>query len=142
MALSIQLARDVLENLFLSTSTNKNLTLKNGEYFYRPLEKSNEILCKKVNEDASLDELIYSFKHHEAVVLIDKNNYPLTCITAEQMIEFLHSSYNQLKAFYETVIQTTDASVTVIDAKEFVRTWTKGAEKIFSVKNKKLSANR
>jgi len=138
MALSIQLAREVLENLFLRTSTTKNLTLKNGEYFYRPLEKSNEILCKTVNDDASIDVLIHSFKHYEAVVLIDKNNYPLTCITAEQMIEFLHSSYKQLKAFYETVIQTTDASVTVIDANEFVRTWTKGAEKIFSVKKEEI----
>jgi PAS domain S-box-containing protein len=49
------------------------------------------------------------------------------------MIHFLYNYYNQLKAFYKTIIQTSDASVTVIDANENVCTWTEGAEKIFSV---------
>ncbi|MED3158435.1 sigma 54-interacting transcriptional regulator, partial [Bacillus thuringiensis] len=45
---------------------------------------------------------------------------------------------NELQSFYNTVIQTTDSSVTVIDSKECVRTWTDGAEKIFSVNHNEI----
>ena len=51
---------------------------------------------------------------------------------------FLVKSYNELHSFYNTVIQTTDSSVTVIDDKERVCTWTDGAEKIFSVKHNEI----
>ena len=51
---------------------------------------------------------------------------------------FFISYYNELQAFYNTVIQTSDSSVTVIDDKECVRTWTDGAEKIFSVNHNEI----
>ncbi len=82
--------------------------------------------------------LIQAFNHHSIAVILDANKNPVGCITAAQMLGFLHNSYNQLKAFYETVTQTTDASITVIDKNERVRTWTEGAEKIFSVNHQDI----
>ena len=58
------------------------------------------------------------------------------------MIPFLYKSYNELQSFYDTVIQTTDSSVTVIDSKEYVRTWTDGAEKYFQSIIMRLLGNR
>ena len=58
------------------------------------------------------------------------------------MIPFLYKSYNELQSFYDTVIQTTDSSVTVIDSKEYVRTWTDGAEKYFQSTIMRLLGNR
>ena len=54
---------------------------------------------------------------------------------------FLVKSYNELQSFYNTVIQTTDSSVTVIDDKERVCTWTDGAEKIFQSSIMRLLGN-
>ncbi len=82
--------------------------------------------------------LVQTFKQHTTVAVIDASGNTIGCITAGQIIDFLYDSYNQLKAFYESVIHTMDASVTVIDASEHVRTWTGGAENIFSVKKDEI----
>ncbi|USK57943.1 sigma-54 interaction domain-containing protein [Peribacillus asahii] len=106
---------------------------KNGEYYYRSTENEPELLCKIVYaEDDSLSTLIQAFRHHSTVVILDTNKNPIVCATAAQMINFLHNSYNQLKAFYETVIQTTDSLVTVVDDNGIVCTLTKGAEIMYS----------
>lgn len=106
---------------------------KDGEFYYRSAAKTAELLCKTVDENESFSTLLEAFSHHSAVVILDSNKKPVGCITAYRMIRFLYNYYNQLKAFYKTIIQTSDASVTVIDANENVCTWTEGAEKIFSV---------
>lgn len=93
----------------------------------------NESALGKVYLHDSFAVLADACKHYPAVVVTDSSGQALGYITNEQIIDFLYDSYNQLKAFYETVIETSDASVTVIDADERVRTWTEGAEKIFSV---------
>ncbi|MBM7587367.1 transcriptional regulator with PAS, ATPase and Fis domain [Bacillus pakistanensis] len=105
---------------------------KNGEFYYCS-SVNTKIPCKVINEDDSIGTLIQAFNHHSYVVILDPNKRPAGFLSAVQMIHLLHTFYHHLKAFYETVIQTTDSSVTVIDADERVRTWTEGAEKIFSV---------
>ena len=110
----------------------------NGEFFYRPSKKAAATPCKVIKEDDSFDTLIDSFNRHDPVVILDNIGLPAGCITAPQMVDFLHNAFKQLEAFYETVIQTTDASVTVIDDHGRVRTWTEGAEKIFSVKKQEI----
>lgn len=96
------------------------------------------IPCKVIKEDDSFDTLIDSFNHHDAVVILDNIGLPAGCITAPQMVDFLYNAFKQLEAFYEAVIQTTDASITVIDDLARVRTWTEGAEKLFSVKKQDI----
>lgn len=98
----------------------------------------NESTLGRVYLHDSFSVLADACKHYPAVAVTDSSGQALGCITNEQIIDFLHDSYNQLKAFYETVIETMDASVTVIDANEHVRTWTQGAEKIFSVKKDEI----
>ncbi|WP_454786404.1 sigma-54 interaction domain-containing protein [Neobacillus rhizosphaerae] len=111
---------------------------KNGEFFYRLSEKAIAIPCKVMKEDDSFDTLIQSFNRHDAVVILDNKGLPAACITAPQIVEFLHNAFKQLEAFYEAVIQTTDASITVIDEHARVRTWTEGAEKLFTVKKQEI----
>jgi PAS domain S-box-containing protein len=98
----------------------------------------NESTLGRVYLHDSFSVLADACKHYPFVAVTDSSGQALGCITNEQIIDFLHDSYNQLKAFYETVIETMDASVTVIDANERVRTWTQGAEKIFSVKKDEI----
>jgi PAS domain S-box-containing protein len=111
---------------------------KNGEFYYCSSENNTMLPCKVINEDDSFTLLIQVFNDHSYAVILDSSKHPVGCVTAGQMIRFLYNHYNQLKAFYETVIQTTDSSVTVIDASERVCTWTEGAEKIFSFKHQEI----
>jgi PAS domain S-box-containing protein len=131
-------SKEIIQNFFCIPSRLKNIIEKNGEFFYKPSEQAEELKCKPVYEDISMDVLIQSFKHNACVVILDQDKQPITTITNWQMIEYLKHSYQQLMAFYETVMQTINTSVTVIDAHEHVRTWTNGAEKIFSVKKQEI----
>lgn len=103
------------------------------------LSKSEELSCGTVYLEDSFSTLVHSIKGYSSVTVMDSvNGKKLGYIQMEQIVDFLHDAYKQLKAFYDSVIQTTDASVTVIDANEQVRTWTAGAEKIFSVKSDEI----
>ncbi|MCY8235141.1 sigma-54 interaction domain-containing protein [Priestia endophytica] len=130
MVFSLPSVKELMMNVSFDRS---HIERKNGEFYYRSTAKTAELLCKTVDENESFSTLLEAFTHHSAVVILDSNKNPVGCITASRMIRFLYNYYNQLKAFYKTIIQTSDASVTVIDAKENVCTWTEGAEKIFSV---------
>ncbi|MFD0828139.1 sigma-54 interaction domain-containing protein [Neobacillus sp. M.A.Huq-85] len=127
--------------MFGSTTKLKYVLKENGEFFYKPSNQTNEQPCQTLFEDASIDELFKAFKRYTVVVILNHDKQPVNCITSWQMIDFLHQSYKQLMAFYETVIQTSDVSITVIDKDERVRTWTRGAEEIFSVKKQEILGN-
>ncbi|MFT9846056.1 sigma-54 interaction domain-containing protein [Aneurinibacillus sp. REN35] len=128
MAFPLPSVKDLLHSLLLDTAIDTHCIEK----------KNGELLCSVVYEDDSFSTLTQAFTHHSTAIILDTNKQPIGCITAAQIIDFLHNTYNQLQAFYETVIQTTDASITVIDHHERVCTWTGGAEKIFSVKQQEI----
>ncbi|MFP3886865.1 sigma 54-interacting transcriptional regulator [Priestia filamentosa] len=130
MVFSLPSVKELIMNVSFDRS---HIERKNSEFYYRSTAQTVELLCKTLDENESFSTLLEAFNHHSAVVILDSNKKPIGCITASIMIRFLYNYYNQLKAFYKTIIQTSDASVTVIDANENVCTWTEGAEKIFSV---------
>lgn len=139
MAFSLPSVKEIMKRLQIDTPFDKHhLEQKNGEFYYCSTAKTLKHPCKVVYEDDTFFTLIQAFSHNSTVVILDTNKNPIGYITAAQMISLLHNSYHQLKAFYETVIQTTDASVTVIDDNERVCTWTEGAEKIFSVNHQDI----
>ncbi|MBT2645158.1 sigma 54-interacting transcriptional regulator [Bacillus sp. ISL-34] len=139
MLFSLPSVKEIIKRLLMDTPFDKDhIEEKNGEFYYCSTAKTHELPCKVVYEDDSFINLIQAFSHHSTAVILDTNKNPIGYITAVQILNFLYNSYYQLKAFYETVIQTTDASVTVIDDKERVCTWTEGAEKIFSVNNQDI----
>ncbi len=132
---SLPSIKEIIKHLLIDT---QQIEQKNGEFYYRSTPKMPKLPCKVVYEDDSLFTLLQAFHHHSTAIILDTNKNPLGCITAAQIIHLLHNSYNQLKVFYETVTQTTDSSVTVIDNNERVCTWTEGAEKIFLVKRQDI----
>lgn len=101
-------------------------------------KKGIKIHCGVIQEEDDIETLVPLFMRYEMVVVLDENSNPAGHITSYEMMVYLYDSTRQLKAFYDTVIQTTDSSVTVIDSDERVCTWTEGAERIFSVKKQKI----
>lgn len=131
---SLPKINEIIENKLINWSYGECITEKNGEFFVGKSEKPSLLIG--INEP--FDALVQSANSNSTIIILDANKRPIGYISTGQIIQFLHNSYNQLKAFYETVIQTIDASVTVIDDNERVCTWTEGAEKIFSVKQSEI----
>lgn len=131
---SLPRIKEIIENKLIDWSFKECLTEKNGEFFVG----KSETPCPLVHIDDPFEALLQSAKHGSTMIILDASKRPIGRITAQQMIHILHNSYNQLKAFYETVTRTMDASVTVIDDNEHVQTWTEGAERIFSVKHREI----
>ncbi|KAB2334672.1 AAA domain-containing protein [Cytobacillus depressus] len=128
--LSLPSIKKIIENNLIKLSSEEWITEKDGEYYVG----SSGFPSSTVRLGDSFESLVKLNKNLSTVVVLGLEEKTIGYFTSSQIIDFLHHTYNQLKAFYETVIRTMDASVTVIDADERVRTWTEGAEKIFSVK--------
>lgn len=107
-------------------------------YFFRETKESPRIPCACISENDTLNVFMKAFHQHSVVVILNDDSEPIGYLTATQMIQFLHQAYEQLKAFYETVNETIDASVTVINKNELVCTWTEGAERLFSIKKQDI----
>lgn len=138
MTFSFPTIKEFIKILSIDRTSTIQHMKQEGENFYYLPSSTEECSCAVIYEVDSFTTLIDAFSHELAVVIIKENQEPLCCITAQQMIPFLYKYYNELLAFYNTVIQTSDSSVTVIDDKECVRTWTDGAEKIFSVNHNEI----
>lgn len=132
--LSLPSVKQLIKNKLIDLITEEIIVEKNGDYFVGSAKHPS----KRVYIDDPFEALLPSNQHDTIFVVLDFAKEPIGYFTSSQIIHFLHKSYRQLKAFYETVIHTMDASVTVIDHKERVRTWTKGAEKIFSVTKEEI----
>lgn len=135
MAFSLPSVKNLLKDLSFDLHA---IEKENDLFYYCPTEKATRFTCKTIFEHDSFQTLIEAFNQHSTVVVLDTSYRAIGYITSTQMIHLLHIFYNQLRAFYETVIQTSDASVTVIDHLERVCTWTDGAERIFSLKNQEI----
>lgn len=131
MAFSFPTIKEFLKNLSIDHTYSMQPIEQVGEKFYYRPSTTEEYNCAVIYEDDSFTTLIDMFSNEIVVIIMNENKVPICCITAQQIIPFLVKTYNELQSFYNTVIQTTDSSVTVIDDKECVRTWTDGAEKIF-----------
>ncbi|WP_053368000.1 sigma-54 interaction domain-containing protein [Bacillus sp. FJAT-27245] len=139
MALTIQTVKDMLKNSLFHNQLAKHSIVNNNEAFYLESSQGEALIpCATINENEAIETLIQLFTHHETVILLNNAKSPVGIVSSAQLNEFLLNSFKQLKAFYDAVIQTSDASVTVIDDNERVCTWTKGAEKIFSVKRHEI----
>lgn len=138
MAFSFPTIKEFLKTLSIDRTYSMHpIEQVDEKFYYRP--STTEIYnCAVIYEDDSFTTLINAFSNELVVIIMNGNKDPLCCITVQQIIPFLVKSYYELQSFYNTVIQTTDSSVTVIDDKERVRTWTDGAEKIFSVKHTEI----
>lgn len=97
------------------------------------LSKSVMVDC-----DTPIEEAVKYVKKYRCLLVKDNEGKPIGFIDSGIMSECLLNSYKYLRAFFETVLETMDASCTVIDKNEIVCAWTEGAEKIFSVSRKDI----
>ncbi|NGQ97442.1 sigma 54-interacting transcriptional regulator [Brevibacillus sp. SYP-B805] len=87
-----------------------------------------------VRPDHSLVSLIPLFRKHERILVKDQSGCLLGYLEKSDVLEAVLESYLYLEAYFHTILQTMDASVTVIDENANIVVWTQGAEQIFSLK--------
>ncbi|MED1797949.1 sigma-54 interaction domain-containing protein [Brevibacillus porteri] len=86
--------------------------------------------------DSTLADAIHLLATHNYLLIEKQPGVPIGYLHRGAVIQAIFSSYEILEAYFETMIKTMDASISVIDEKARVMVWTEGAERIFSLKAK------
>lgn len=71
-------------------------------------------------------------------LLFMEQNHPVGYINTKDLLPLALTSYEYLKAYFDTILDTMDESVSVIDENKNTVVWTRGAEKIFSINKEKI----
>ncbi|NRS51354.1 sigma-54-dependent Fis family transcriptional regulator [Brevibacillus sp. HB2.2] len=87
-------------------------------------------------QDSTLADAIRLLATHNYLLIEKQPGVPVGYLHRGAVIQAIFSSYEILEAYFETMIKTMDASISVIDEKARVMVWTEGAERIFSLKAK------
>lgn len=87
-----------------------------------------------VHQSSHWQDIFAAFANDNVVTVVNEQQQALGSLTASAVIHYLMNKLYHLKQFYETVLETSDSSVTVINQQGEVLSWTEGAEGIFSLK--------
>ncbi|WP_442604501.1 sigma-54 interaction domain-containing protein [Paenibacillus sp. KN14-4R] len=87
-----------------------------------------------VSETESIKSIIQLFHENDYILVYNEANKPLGFLASHDMMQALYQSHQRLEAYFEAMIETMDASISMIDEDERTVVWTKGAEQIFSIK--------
>ena len=88
--------------------------------------------------DSSSDEVFNELGATDIALITNNSNEYIGFLTYEVFSKHLLNEYQRSQAYLNTILQTIDESCTVIDDEANVLYWTRGAEKIFSVKEKEI----
>lgn len=85
-----------------------------------------------------LSEMIRLFHQYEIILVKDQFEEISGYLSAHQLLKEVFHSYQYIQAYFETIIQTVDASISLIDEQGKTIVWTSGAEEIFSIKKEEI----
>ncbi|MFJ9502021.1 sigma-54 interaction domain-containing protein [Brevibacillus centrosporus] len=88
-----------------------------------------------------LSETIPLLQDFDKLLLIDASGRPTGYLDRSCALSAIFAAYEVLEAYFETMIKTMDASISVIDEETRIMVWTEGAEQIFSLKAKDVLGN-
>lgn len=91
-----------------------------------------------ISPNADMPNVIRLLEQYEYVLVRDESGNAAGYLNSSLMLSPIYDSYQYLQAYFETIMKTMDASVTVIDDSEKVVVWTKRTEEIFSVKSEEI----
>ncbi|MDF2681874.1 MAG: sigma-54-dependent Fis family transcriptional regulator [Brevibacillus sp.] len=111
---------------------SSRLTAENRTDLYRlPWERTLAI-----PHDTPLAQMIGYLTAHDHLLIFDETGQPIGYLDRSKVLPSIFESYEVLEAYFETMIKTMDASISVIDEETKIMVWTEGAERIFSLKSK------
>ncbi|PGL69802.1 sigma 54-interacting transcriptional regulator [Bacillus sp. AFS055030] len=117
--------------------------LTKNEYLYFK-DKNIEFYWKKagiINEKVAIQDVIQEIQTSEVVVLTDEEGEIKGYITSCDLVSKVFESYQYIEAYFKSMIDTMDASVSIVDEAGKTVVWTQGAEKIFSIPKEEIIGN-
>ncbi|MCF6410008.1 sigma-54 interaction domain-containing protein [Pseudalkalibacillus salsuginis] len=91
-----------------------------------------------ITSDCRTEELVEILIDHAFVLVMDQKKSPIGYIDRGTFFRNLHLSYQCLFAYYDAIMETMEASVSVVDNSGIVRVWTEKAEEIFSISKENI----
>lgn len=94
--------------------------------------------CAAVSFDDISEDVAEKIINSSCTVVLDNKKEIVGYLTPAAFSKNLLDEFEQSQAYLETILNTIDESCTVISADQKVLHWTKGAERIFSVKKEEI----
>ncbi|MDM5186380.1 sigma 54-interacting transcriptional regulator [Bacillus sp. DX4.1] len=112
-----------------------------NEYLHYKSENIKELYWKKAgvsNEKAVIQDVIQEAQTSGVVVITDREGKIKGYIASDTLLSTLLESYQYSQAYFQTMIDTMDGSVSIVDAGGKTVVWTSGAERIFSIPKEEI----
>lgn len=130
-----------LKEIITKNEEEKVFLKNNSEVFLVEMlvekEHINYYRCIEISDDHNLNRVAEEFKNFHYILYKEKGNY-IGYISSGELAAFFEKKCNVIKTYTETILDTIDGSCTVVNADLEVLFWTKGAERLFSVKQKDI----
>lgn len=112
---------------------------RNDTYLHAFLDRDNVryFPCQVIASDTTIKQAIQLFQKNVTLLLVEDENVK-GFITSSILLHNIFNRHEKLAAYLDTILNTIDESCTVIDQDKRVQFWTKGAEKLFSVKREEI----
>ncbi|MDR6224913.1 sigma-54 interaction domain-containing protein [Desmospora profundinema] len=94
--------------------------------------------CASVRADQPMKEVVALLQTFNFLLVTHESGKEIGYLSCADVLGRQFESYQYLHAYFESVIQTMDASVSLIDENKRVMVWTQGAENIFSVEKEEI----
>ncbi|WP_088013070.1 sigma-54 interaction domain-containing protein [Gottfriedia acidiceleris] len=115
-----------------------------NEYLHFKSKNINEFYWKKAsvfNEKAVIQDVIQEVQTSGVVVITDEEGKIKGYIDSSVLLSKVFESYQYLEAYFRTMIDTMDGSVSIVDEAGKTVVWTHGAERIFSIPKEEIIGN-
>ncbi|WP_286133523.1 sigma 54-interacting transcriptional regulator [Bacillus sp. AFS096315] len=116
-----------------------------NEYLHFKSRNIKEFYWKKAgvfNEKAVIQDVIQAVQASDVVVITDGEGKIKGYITSAVLVSKVFESYQYLEAYFRTMIDTMDGSVSIVDEAGKTVVWTQGAERIFSIPKEEIIGNK
>lgn len=115
-----------------------------NEYLHYKSENIKGLYWKKAgvsNEKAVIQDVIQEVQTSDVVVITDGEGKIKGYIASAALLSKVFESYQYLEAYFQTMIDTMDGSVSIVDEAGKTVVWTPGAERIFSIPKEEIIGN-
>nr|WP_082412108.1 sigma 54-interacting transcriptional regulator [Thalassobacillus devorans] len=126
----------------MSSSAAKTFIRKNESVYEVSLTGVEKTLhyqhCTPIHGEESFEDIMTLVSDNHCLVMMDADHKVTGFVEPSDVCHHLFRKYQHLHAYIDTILHTTEESCTVIDKNQHVIGWTKGAEKLFSMKREQV----
>ncbi|MEW9673401.1 sigma-54 interaction domain-containing protein [Ammoniphilus sp. 3BR4] len=114
-------------------------------YYLRPPISKIEVLSwiktKSVPISIEFDELMKSLDEYEVILITNDMGSPMGYIEVHDVYKKIYNAYRYLKAYYDSIIETAEEALAVIDKNGITVEWSRGVERLYSMKKEEVIGN-